>query len=94
MQNKPSAPRRIFEKICPKIDLNRLQTPSMRQNENRLTSEPAQNAKGLLPREQAFCARKPSPEPGRYTLKEEPQPQVDFTCGLSNLNPAASSVST
>ena len=30
----------------------------------------------------------------RYTLKLEPQPQVDFTWGLSNLNPAASSVST
>jgi hypothetical protein len=30
----------------------------------------------------------------RYTLKLEPQPQVDFTCGFSNLNPAASSVST
>jgi len=29
-----------------------------------------------------------------YTLNEEPQPQVDFTWGFSNLNPAASSVST
>jgi len=29
-----------------------------------------------------------------YTLKLEPQPQVDFTWGFSNLNPAASSVST
>jgi hypothetical protein len=29
-----------------------------------------------------------------YTLKLDPQPQVDFTWGLSNLNPAASSVST
>jgi len=29
-----------------------------------------------------------------YTLKLEPQPQVDFTWGLSNLKPAASSVST
>jgi hypothetical protein len=31
---------------------------------------------------------------GRYTLNEEPQPQVDFTWGFSNLKPAASSVST
>jgi hypothetical protein len=29
-----------------------------------------------------------------YALKEEPQPQVLFTWGLSNLKPAASSVST
>jgi hypothetical protein len=29
-----------------------------------------------------------------YALKLEPQPQVDFTFGFSNLNPAASSVST
>jgi len=29
-----------------------------------------------------------------YTLKDEPQPQVLFTWGLSNLKPAASSVST
>jgi hypothetical protein len=29
-----------------------------------------------------------------YTLKLEPQPQVDFTWGFSNLKPAASSVST
>ena len=29
-----------------------------------------------------------------YTLKLEPQPHVDFTWGFSNLNPAASSVST
>jgi hypothetical protein len=31
---------------------------------------------------------------GRYTLNEEPQPQVLFTWGFSNLKPAASSVST
>ncbi len=29
-----------------------------------------------------------------YTLKDEPQPQVDFTWGFSNLKPAASRVST
>lgn len=29
-----------------------------------------------------------------YTLNEDPQPQVLFTWGFSNLNPAASSVST
>jgi len=29
-----------------------------------------------------------------YTLKELPQPQVDFTCGLLNLNPEPSRVST
>ena len=29
-----------------------------------------------------------------YTLNEEPHPQVLFTDGLSNLNPAASMVST
>jgi hypothetical protein len=29
-----------------------------------------------------------------YTLNEDPQPQVDFTWGFSNLKPAASSVST
>ena len=29
-----------------------------------------------------------------YTWKELPQPQVDFTWGLLNLNPAPSSVST
>ncbi len=29
-----------------------------------------------------------------YTLKEEPQPQVLLTWGLSNLKPAASRVST
>jgi len=29
-----------------------------------------------------------------YTLKLDPQPQVLFTWGLSNLKPAASSVST
>ena len=32
--------------------------------------------------------------PVAYTLNDEPQPQVDFTCGFSNLKPAASSVST
>lgn len=30
----------------------------------------------------------------RYTLKELPQPQVDFTFGLPNLNPEPSRVST
>ena len=30
----------------------------------------------------------------RYTLKEEPQPQVLLTAAFSNLNPAASRVST
>jgi len=30
----------------------------------------------------------------RYTLKEEPQPQVLFTFGFSNLKPAPSRVST
>jgi len=29
-----------------------------------------------------------------YTLKEDPQPQVLFTFGFSNLKPAPSSVST
>ena len=29
-----------------------------------------------------------------YTLNELPQPQVDFTCGLLNLKPAPSKVST
>jgi len=29
-----------------------------------------------------------------YTLNEDPQPQVLFTFGFSNLNPAPSSVST
>jgi len=29
-----------------------------------------------------------------YTLKDEPQPQVVFTLGFSNLKPAPSSVST
>ncbi len=33
-------------------------------------------------------------EPQSYTLKDEPQPHVLFTLGFSNLNPAASSVST
>ena len=32
--------------------------------------------------------------PAFYTLNEEPQPHVDFTCGFSNLKPAASRVST
>ena len=32
--------------------------------------------------------------PPAYTWKELPQPQVDFTCGLLNLNPDPSSVST
>jgi hypothetical protein len=40
-----------------------------------------------------LCART-NQERCRYTLKDEPQPQVDFTWGLSNLNPAASNVST
>lgn len=31
---------------------------------------------------------------GNYALNEEPQPQVLFTWGLSNLKPAASRVST
>jgi hypothetical protein len=30
----------------------------------------------------------------RYTLNELPQPQVDFTCGLLNLKPEPSRVST
>ena len=59
-----------------------------------------------LPRLHTHAAR-PAPETGAgllcgqpnsiagsYTLKEEPQPQVLFTWGLSNLKPAASSVST
>ena len=32
--------------------------------------------------------------PASYAWNDEPHPQVDFTWGLSNLNPAASSVST
>ena len=32
--------------------------------------------------------------PCAYTLNELPQPQVDFTCGLLNLKPEPSSVST
>jgi hypothetical protein len=42
---------------------------------------------------EAGLARSCGTEDG-YTLKDEPQPQVDFTWGFSNLNPAASRVST
>lgn len=38
-------------------------------------------------------AKNPSSKNG-YTLNEEPQPQVLFTFGLSNLKPAPSRVST
>jgi hypothetical protein len=38
---------------------------------------------------------RPENEPVRiYTLNEDPHPQVLFTFGFSNLNPAPSSVST
>jgi hypothetical protein len=51
----------------------------------------------------AFRLQQKAPGDGRglggdskevYALKDEPQPQVLFTFGFSNLKPAASSVST
>jgi len=36
----------------------------------------------------------PQIHPKSYTLNDEPHPQVLFTFGFSNLNPAASNVST
>jgi hypothetical protein len=49
------------------------------------------NAKVLI----AICDEDPfKPTLPAYTLNEEPQPQVLFTFGFSNLKPAPSRVST
>ena len=66
-----------------------LQRPS-RHPSNRAPLQP-QTQESPSPRTGFLRA---STDEASYTLNEEPQPQVDFTWGFSNLKPAASSVST
>jgi hypothetical protein len=52
------------------------------------------NAKGLIRKMRPFTVVNQNSDAEPYTLNEEPQPQVLFTFGFSNLKPAPSSVST
>ena len=70
-------------------------TPKLLTQSHSFRMAPKSKCPVPMQRGGTFALTNLSLEVGRpYTLNEEPQPQVDFTWGFSNLNPAASSVST
>lgn len=78
---------KVRRRVVPKA--SELKTSKIQSRHNNRSKSPRRTQK-KSPAMRGFCTFRFSTN---YTLNEEPQPHVLFTFGLSNLNPAPSSVS-